>query len=72
MQHVIIKFVATSEIVSWDLSPSEDSYHPAHSGRLTRILFGCIWIDKDAECLHVDNEDSAQTARMRRLIRVFV
>ena len=29
-------------------------------------------IAKDAKFLHADNEDSDQTARMRKLIRVFV
>ena len=29
-------------------------------------------IAMDAKCLHADNEDSDQTARMRSLIRVFV
>ena len=33
---------------------------------------GAIWIAKDAKFLHADNEDSNQTARMRRLIWVFV
>ena len=31
-----------------------------------------FWIAKDAKFLHADNEDSDQTARMRRLIWVFV
>ena len=31
-----------------------------------------FWKAKDAKFLHADNEDSDQTARMRRLIRVFV
>ena len=31
-----------------------------------------FWIAKDAKFLHADNEDSNQTARMRRLIWVFV
>ena len=29
---------------------------------------GAFWIAKDAKFLHADNEDSDQTARMRRLI----
>ena len=33
---------------------------------------GAFWIAKDAKFLHADNEDSNQTARMRRLIWVFV
>ena len=33
---------------------------------------GAFWIAKDAKCLHGDYEDSNQTARMRRLIWVFV
>ena len=33
---------------------------------------GAFWIGKDAKFLHADNEDSDQTARMRRLIWVFV
>ena len=31
-----------------------------------------FWIAKDAKFLYADNEDSDQTARMRRLIWVFV
>ena len=31
-----------------------------------------FWIAKDAKFLHAENEDSDQTARMRRLIWVFV
>ena len=31
-----------------------------------------FWIAKDAKFLHADNEDSDQTARVRRLIWVFV
>ena len=33
---------------------------------------GAYWIAKDAKFLHADNEDSHQTAQMRRLIWVFV
>ena len=33
---------------------------------------GAFWIAKEAEFLHADKEDSDQTARMRRLIWVFV
>ena len=33
---------------------------------------GTFWIAKDPKFLRVDNEDSNQTARMRRLIWVFV
>ena len=33
---------------------------------------GAFWIDKNAKFLHAVNEDSNQTARMRRLIWVFV
>ena len=33
---------------------------------------GAFWIAEDAKCLHVNNEDSDQTAQMRRLIWVFV
>ena len=33
---------------------------------------GAFWIAKDARFLHADNEDSDQTAQMRRLIWVFV
>ena len=33
---------------------------------------GTFWIALDAKFLHADNEDSDQTARMRRLIWVFV
>ena len=33
---------------------------------------GAIWIAKDATSLHADKEDSDQTARMRRLIWVFI
>ena len=29
------------------------------------------WVDKDPMCLHADSEDSDQTGRMPRLIRVF-
>ena len=29
---------------------------------------GAFWIAKDAKFLHADNEDSEQSARMRRLI----
>ena len=29
---------------------------------------GAFWINNDAKLLHADNEDSNQTARMRRLI----
>ena len=35
-------------------------------------LLGAFWIAKDAKFLHAGNEDSDQTARMRRLIWVFV
>ena len=30
-------------------------------------LLGVFWIAKDAKVLHADNEDSDQTAQMRRL-----
>ena len=33
---------------------------------------GAFGTDKNAKIVHADNEDSDQTARMRRLIRVFV
>ena len=33
---------------------------------------GAFWITKDAKFLHAGNEGSDQTARMRRLIWVFV
>ena len=33
---------------------------------------GVFWIVNDSKFLHADNEDSDQTARMRRLIWVFV
>ena len=33
--------------------------------------FGAFWIAKDAKFLHADNEDSDQTAQVRRLIWVF-
>ena len=33
---------------------------------------GAFWVVKDANFLHADNKDSDQTARMRRLIWVFV
>ena len=33
---------------------------------------GAFWVSKDAMFLHADNEDTGQTARMRRLIWVFV
>ena len=33
---------------------------------------GAFWIAKDAKFLYADNEDYDQTARMRRLIWVFV
>ena len=31
-----------------------------------------VWIAKDAEFLHTDNEESEQIAWMRRLIRIFI
>ena len=34
--------------------------------------FAAFWIDKNAKFLHVDNEDSDQIARMRKLIWVIV
>ena len=49
-------------------APIEDSDRPARSRRLIRIYLGAFWITKDAKFLHVNNEDSDQTARMRRLI----
>ena len=33
---------------------------------------GAFWIAKDGMFLQVDNEDSDQTARMQRLISVFI
>ena len=33
---------------------------------------GALWIAKNTNFLHADNEDSDQTARMRRLIWVFI
>ena len=44
-------------------APSEDLDQPAHSHRSENLL-GAFWI---AKFLHADNEDSDQTARMRRL-----
>ena len=38
---------------------------------LSESSLGAFWIAKDAKFLDADNEDSDQTARMRRLICVF-
>ena len=51
------------------ISASDQS---AHSRILIRIFFGRIWIAKDVKFLHVDKKDSDQTARMNKLICVFV
>ena len=56
----------------WTLAPCEDSDQPAHSHRLIRIFTGVFGIAKDSKFLHADNEDSNQTARMRRLIWICV
>ena len=40
--------------------------------RIRSFGLSAFWIAKDAKFLHADNEVSNQTARMRRLIRVFV
>ena len=45
----------------------EDTYQPVHSRRLIRIFTGAFWIAKDAKFSHADNEDSDQTAWIRRL-----
>ena len=42
-----------------------------HAG-CSESSLGAIWIAKDSNFPHAVNEDSNQTARMRRLIRVFV
>ena len=59
------------ETYLWTSALREDSDQPAHLCSLIRIWahFGIV---KDGMFLHVDNEDSNQTARMRRLIWVFV
>ena len=49
-------------------APSENSDQSARS----ESSLGTFWIAKDAKFLHADNEDSDQTAWMRRLIWVFV
>ena len=40
--------------------------------RKSESLLGLFWIAKDATFLNEDNEGSDQTARMRRLIWIFV
>ena len=47
---------------------SENSNQPVHSFNFIRIITGRIWLAKDAKFLNADNQDSNQTARMRRLI----
>ena len=51
-------------------APSEDSDQPVHSRCLIRTSLGTFLIAKGARFPHADNEDSDQTARMRRLIFV--
>ena len=50
------------------MRPADDSGQPARMRRLTRIVTGRVIGYKNAKILHADNEDSDQTARMRRLI----
>ena len=54
----------------WKCTPSEDSDQLAHSRSLIRIFTGSIMDSQGCKFFHVDNEDSDQTARMRRLIWV--
>ena len=44
---------------------SEDSDQPPHSRNLIRIFTRCILNSNDTKFLHVDNEDTDQTARVQ-------
>ena len=51
-----------------DMSASEDSDQPVRLRSLVVIFTGRSLDINDAKFLYADNEDSDQTARMRRLI----
>ena len=48
--------------------PREDSDQPAHPRSLIGIFTERILDSKDVKFLHANNEDSDQTAQMRRMI----
>ena len=62
-------WAATQQNQQSDCVPSKDSDQPGH----LRCEFSrCAqWVAKDPRFLHADSEDSDQTGRMPRLIRVF-
>ena len=51
---------------------SEDSDQTAHCAVWSESSLGTFWIAKNVKFLHAGNEDPDQTARMRRLIWVFL
>ena len=53
-------------------APIEDSNQPAHRAAWSESSRGAFWIANDAKFLRVQKDDSNQTARMRRLIWVYV
>ena len=52
-----------------DCAPKEDS--DGHPPSLIRVFAVTQWVAKDTSVLHEDSEDSDQSGRMPRLIRVF-
>ena len=59
---------STSDNESSDTCTREDSDQTAHSRSLIRILSVAFWVAKDVEFVHAENEESGQTARVRRLL----
>ena len=56
----------------WHVRPAKIQISLRMRAVWSESSLGEFWKAKDAKFLHVDNEDSYQTARMRRLMRVFV
>ena len=66
-------WAATSENVTFGhVHPAKIQISLRNRAVWSESSLSAFWITKDAKFLYVDNEDSNQTARMRRLIWVFV
>ena len=56
----------------WHVRPAKIQISLRIRAVWSEFSLGAFLIDKDAKLFHVDNENSEQTAPMRRLICVFV
>ena len=65
------KWAAARQNKQNSCAPCENSDQHGHPPSLIRVFVCALWVTKDPMIVNVDSEDSDQTGRMARLIRVF-